>query len=356
MCYKESLAKPAPDCTRVLAGRVPGCLEWPLFFTGLRKSAMSSDPTSLSPALPSRRAVLSVCLAGVAWGMWWLPVRWLASLGLEGDLVSVAVYCLGALVVLPLVLFGAKRHRANARAALIVGVLFGTAMAMTNTALLYGQVVRVLLLFYLAPIWATLLNTFVLKAPIDPWRIAAIAVGLSGAAVVLGVGNGAGLPLPSSLGDWMGLGSGIGFAFGSLAIRMAHTGSERESRSPALQTCISFIVAALAELLFFTVLPTGAAYVPAHVWSALPAALVVAALWLLPQMWLFAWGAARIDPGRVAILMLLEPMTAALSAGILLDEPLGWRELIGAALIVAAGAIESWPCDSKDAGVPATEG
>ena len=320
---------------------------------------MSSVPSSVSP-IPARRAVLSVCLAGVAWGLWWLPVRWLASLGLEGDLVSVAVYFLGALVVLPLVLFGAPRHRANARAALIVGVLFGTAMAMTNTALLYGQVVRVLLLFYLAPIWATLLNTFVLKAPIDPWRIAAIAVGLSGAAVVLGVGNGAGLPLPSSLGDWMGLGSGVGFAFGSLAIRMAHTGSGRESpdaaqKSPALQTCASFVVAGLAGLLFFTVLPTSAAYVPAHVWSALPAALVVAALWLLPQMWLFAWGAARIDPGRVAILMLLEPMTAALSAGILLDEPLGWRELVGAALIVGAGAIESWPCDSSKSSAVATK-
>jgi drug/metabolite transporter (DMT)-like permease len=302
----------------------------------------------------ARRAVLSVCLAGIAWGLWWLPVRWLARLGLEGDLVSVAVYFLGALVVLPLVLFGAPRHRANARAALIVGLLFGTAMAMTNTALLYGQVVRVLLLFYLAPIWATLLNTFVLKAPIDPWRIAAVAVGLSGAAVVLGVGNGAGVPLPSSLGDWMGLGSGIGFAFGSLAIRMAHTGAGADSpavaqNSPALQTCISFVVAGSTGLAFFAVLPTHAAFVPAHVWSALPAALVVAALWLLPQMWLFAWGAARIDPGRVAILMLVEPMTAALSAGLLLDEPLGWRELVGAALIVGAGAIESWPCDQKPA-------
>jgi drug/metabolite transporter (DMT)-like permease len=313
--------------------------------------------SSISSA-PSRRAVLSVCLAGVAWGLWWLPVRWLARLGLEGDLVSVAVYFLGALAVLPLVLFGARRHRANARSALIVGVLFGIAMATTNTALLYGQVVRVLLLFYLAPIWATLLNTFVLKVPIDPWRIAAVTLGLSGAAVVLGVGNGAGLPLPSSLGDWMGLGSGVGFAFGSLAIRMAHTSSEREAphaaeQSPALQTCASFVVAGLVGLLFFIVLPTSATYVPAHVWSALPAALVVAALWLLPQMWLFAWGAARIDPGRVTILMLIEPLTAALSAGILLDEPLGWRELVGAALIVGAGAIESRPGASSKASVAA---
>ena len=46
---------------------------------------------------PSRRAALSICLAGVAWGLWWLPVRWLAGHGLAGDLVSVAVYALGGL-------------------------------------------------------------------------------------------------------------------------------------------------------------------------------------------------------------------------------------------------------------------
>jgi drug/metabolite transporter (DMT)-like permease len=294
---------------------------------------------SLSPITSSRRAVLSVCLAGVAWGLWWLPVRWLAGQGLEGDLVSVAVYFLGALVVLPLVAFGAKRHRAHARTALIVGVLFGTAMAMTNTALLYGQVVRVLLLFYLAPIWATLLDTFVLKSRLSPWRVLSVVLGLSGAAIVLG--GKPGIPLPSSLGDWMGLGSGIMFAFGSLAICMAHGSAEREERSPALQSLISFIVAGCAGALFFTLIPTGAALEPARILPALPAALIVAAFWLLPQMWLFAWGAARIDPGRVAILMLVEPMTAALSAGLLLDEPLGLRELIGAALIVGAGAIET---------------
>jgi drug/metabolite transporter (DMT)-like permease len=295
--------------------------------------------TAVSPVVSSRRAVLSVCMAGVAWGLWWLPVRWLAGKGLSGDMVSVALYSLGALVVLPIVLFGAPRHRANPRTAIIVGVLFGTAMAMTNTALLYGQVVRVLLLFYLSPIWATLLDTFVLKSPLSKWRVLSVVLGLSGAAIVLG--NSPGIPLPRSLGDWMGLGSGVMFGFGSLAICMAHTAAEREARSPALQSLASFIVAGFTGLVFFILIPTGAALDPAHILPALPAALVVSAFWLLPQMWLFAWGAARIDPGRVAILMLLEPMTAAISAGLLLDEPLELRELIGAALIVGAGAIET---------------
>jgi drug/metabolite transporter (DMT)-like permease len=54
------------------------------------------------------------------------------------------------------------------------------------------------------------------------------------------------------------------------------------------------------------------------------------------------WGAARLDPGRVSILLLLEVGVASLSAGLLTDEPFGWREAIGGLLIVGAGALESY--------------
>jgi drug/metabolite transporter (DMT)-like permease len=61
---------------------------------------------------------------------------------------------------------------------------------------------------------------------------------------------------------------------------------------------------------------------------------------LIPLTWLFIWAAARMDPGRVSILLLFEIVAAALSAGLLTDEPFGRRELLGGALIVAAAVIE----------------
>jgi drug/metabolite transporter (DMT)-like permease len=54
------------------------------------------------------------------------------------------------------------------------------------------------------------------------------------------------------------------------------------------------------------------------------------------------WGAARLDPGRVSILLMLEVGVASLSAGLLTDEPFGWREVAGGLLILGAGVLESY--------------
>jgi drug/metabolite transporter (DMT)-like permease len=78
----------------------------------------------------------------------------------------------------------------------------------------------------------------------------------------------------------------------------------------------------------------------AREWAALPVACSLALLWLIPQMWLYAWGAARLDPGRVSILMLVEPMVAVISAGLLLSEPLSGRELLGCVLILSAAVLD----------------
>ena len=77
--------------------------------------------------------------------------------------------------------------------------------------------------------------------------------------------------------------------------------------------------------------------------SVLTLALAVAAIavfWLLPQTWLFLWGAARLDPARVSILLLFELVSAAASASFLTDEPFGLREIAGCALIGTAALLE----------------
>ena len=73
---------------------------------------------------------------------------------------------------------------------------------------------------------------------------------------------------------------------------------------------------------------------------ALVAPLALCLIWLIPVTWMLLWGAARLDAGRVGILLLLEVMAAAASAAILTDEPFGWREGMGCVLIVAAGLVE----------------
>ena len=261
------------------------------------------------PISKPARAAAAVCLSGAMWGLWWIPVRGLARHGIEGDWISVAVYAMASLLLAPFALARLRKRRDAS-----IG---------------------------LAPIWATLIDVFVLKERLVARRLVTVACGLGGAAVVLGGGHaGIALPLPRSLGDWMGLAAGMAFAMGSLFLRKAETTAS--SNDPLIQSFMSFMVGWIVGCAFLGLFPSGPT--PAGpAWAAAPLAVVVVIAWLLPQMWLFMWGAARLAPGRVAILMLVEPMAAVVSAALLLDEPLGVRELAGSALIVLAAALEALP-------------
>ena len=68
--------------------------------------------------------------------------------------------------------------------------------------------------------------------------------------------------------------------------------------------------------------------------------LTVATIRLLPVITLTIFGASRLDPGRIAILLMLEIVVGLSSAALLTDEPFGPRELIGAVLILGASGVE----------------
>ena len=63
-------------------------------------------------------------------------------------------------------------------------------------------------------------------------------------------------------------------------------------------------------------------------------------VWAVPTMVLMMWGAQRLDPGRVGILLMGEVLVGAASAAVLTDEPFGARQFIGGGLIVAAALID----------------
>ena len=289
-------------------------------------------------ALTTRKAaaIPSLAVAGSAamWGLWWIPLRALDAQGLAGAWASLAVFGGATLVLLPVAWLRRANLRDSGRSALAVGLLFGAALVAWNHALIMGEVVRVTLLFYLAPIWGTLLGILMLGIRPSALRLGTIVIGLCGAAIVLGVEDG--LPVPHSLADWMGVAAGVLFALAAALIHRAGQVGDLE------RTLFTFAMATLFASLL--VLATPATVVPrwADIPDLLPLLFAATALWYVPNTWLIIWGAARLDPGRVSILLLLEVGVAALSAGLLTDEPFGWREAIGGLLIVGAGALESY--------------
>ncbi len=291
---------------------------------------MQALTTRNAAAIPS----LAVAGSAAMWGLWWIPLRALDAQGLAGAWASLAVFGGATLVLLPVAWLRRARLRDAGRSALAVGLLFGAALVAWNHALIMGEVVRVTLLFYLAPIWGTLLGILMLGIRPSALRLGTIVIGLCGAAIVLGFE--AGLPVPRSLADWMGVAAGFLFALGAALIHRAGQVGDLE------RTLFTFAMATLFA--FLLALATPASVVPrwADIPDLLPLLFAATALWYVPITWLIIWGAARLDPGRVSILLLLEVGVAALSAGLLTDEPFGWREAIGGLLIVGAGALESY--------------
>ncbi len=286
---------------------------------------MMNDQGPMGPSL-------AVALSAVMWGLWWIPLRALEAGGLSGDWASVLLFGAATLVTLPVALLRRRAFAAGGWLLLGIGVITGATFSTWNHALITGDVVRVSLLFYLAPIWATGFAFFALGEPLRPLRALSIVLGLSGAAVVLGFDGG--IPLPRSEGEWMGLVSGILFA-------LAATLSRKQGEAGGFErSVLSFAFGALVAFLFALFQPLSPPPAGEAVWAAMPL-LSGCVLWIIPLTWLLLWGAGRLDPGRVSILLLLEVVTAAVSATALTDEPFGWRELVGCVLILGAGFVEA---------------
>jgi drug/metabolite transporter (DMT)-like permease len=275
---------------------------------------------------------LVVAGSGLLWGIWWIPLRWLESSGLQGDSASLVLYVVAVALMLPFVYVRRQHMRTGGRYLILVGLFSGVAFGAWNHALIAGDVVRVTLLFYLAPIWGTLLGAAYFRDPVRPLRGLSILLGISGAAVVLGFQGG--VPVPRSIAEWMALGSGMFFAFAAVYSRKAPQVGMFE------KTFLNCVFGGLSALAMILLLPAGGDLSVRTVAPGIVLPLVLCLFWLVPVTWMLLWGATRLDAGRVGILLLLEVMAAAASAAILTEEPFGWREALGCMLIIAAGLVE----------------
>ncbi len=282
----------------------------------------------------ARLPSLAVAFSAVAWGLWWIPIRWLDERGLHGDWASMAIFGVTAAAMMPFMMARRGRLMSGGFTLLLSGASFGVMMVLWNHAVLIGEVVRVVLLFYLSPVWATLLAAILLREPIGPWRIIAMGLGLSGAAVILGFEGG--WPMPRSASDWLGLLSGVLFALSATLARRSRNVSGFD------KTCVSYVAAAVFAL-FLVWVDAGPAPLGSELIAALPLVLATSGLFILPATLLVFWGATRLDPGRVAILLLLELISAAAASAVLTQEPFGWREAAGCGLILLAGLAEATP-------------
>lgn len=160
---------------------------------------------------------LALIFNAFVWGVSWFPFRHIESHGLHPVWTTCIIY-----VAISLAMGFFRRHAWRGFAAYPMLVLLGLAAGFTNLgfnwAVTQGDVVRVVLLFYLMPLWSVLLGWAVLGERPTGGALARVALALTGVAVVLKT-PGVEWPVPSSLPDWLGLAAGFSFAVTNIVLR-----------------------------------------------------------------------------------------------------------------------------------------
>ncbi|WP_133489772.1 DMT family transporter [Aliiroseovarius marinus] len=273
---------------------------------------------------------------GAFWGFYWLPVRALTDLGLPGAWGTVAITFAATVVLSPVAFVNWRSYSQSSPVALLSVALGGAAFALYSVGFVYGRVAIIILLYFLTPIWSTLIGRYVMGWATPRLRVLAIAVGLAGLTVMLSA-NGE-VPLPKGVGEWMALLAGLLWSISTTGIRAKSTLRPIEA---AFIFAFGATIAALVLAPFLEAWP-GRTLLE-DLWQILGLAFVTGAIWWVLSIASLMWATVRLEPARVGILLMAEVLVGALSAALLANEHLTFVEIIGGAMVLCAGILEVWP-------------
>ncbi|WP_321805428.1 DMT family transporter [Burkholderia sp. BCC1993] len=279
---------------------------------------------------------LAILIGASVWGLIWYPLRILASLGLTGTLASAltsAVAFLFVVVVRHHTIATLRWHWVLPGIAITAGVtnlgfVWGT---------IHGEVLRVMLLFYLTPAWTAIYAHFLLRERLT-WAGAGLAALSIGGAMLMLWSPKLGMPLPANPAEWAGLAAGLSFAMSNVLVIKASR--ELPEMRAEMRTATLFggaaVFGAIASL--FEGLP--AAPAGGQLGTA---ALIIAAIGvtMAANNLLVQYGLARVPANRASIIMLFEIVITALSAWVFASELPSAREWAGGACIVLATLLSS---------------
>ena len=193
-------------------------------------------------------------------------------------------------------------------------------------AILDGEILRVILLFYLSPVWATILARLVLKEQLTTRAYVTLCIALVGALLILWHED-IGYPWPQSGADWMAISSGFAFALTNLFVHMAgRVGVQTKTVAAWLGVILLSGVALLVTDVNMETANT------LNMFSAVGVGFVLMTIMTVSVV----YGVTHMPVHRSAIILLFEVVAAAISSYLLTDERLGWREVSGGLIVVLA--------------------
>jgi drug/metabolite transporter (DMT)-like permease len=284
-----------------------------------------------APKSTSSLAVGALVINALVWGVSWWPFRDMQSHGLHPLWSTTLIYVLATVAVLawkP----GAWRVVVQHRGLLMLMVAAGLTNVGFNWAVTVGDVVRVVLLFYLMPAWSVLIAWAMLGEKPTTGSLLRLLLALVGVIIVLKSPESP-WPVPNSLADWLALAGGLCFAVTNVLLRK-HGNTPSESRMLAMfgGGAMMAITAALLGM--------GANIVPAPAFAmaGVPVAIGLCLAFMASNLAL-QYGAARLAASTTALVMLTELLFASLSSAWLGAAEFTTRTLIGGAVSVLAAML-----------------
>jgi drug/metabolite transporter (DMT)-like permease len=278
-------------------------------------------------------ASFGLLFGATAWGLIWYPYRLLAEAGITGIQSNLLTYAIA-------LMFGAMflgrqlwRERTLSSAALGIGLASGWANISYVLAVLQGEVMRVLLLFYLAPLWTLLLAYLLLNERSGKQELPVMALSLMGMLTMLWQGMNT-LPLPQNHAEWLALSAGFSFALSIVLTRRAtHLSLATKSLSVWLGVCVICLGLLSTETAPWENL-RHASVADWGLMTGIGALLFSATLFV-------QFGLTHTLANRAAIIFMFELAVGAASSYLLAGEVMSAREWLGGTMIICAALFEA---------------
>lgn len=278
-----------------------------------------------------RWPVVALIGSSVMWGGMWWPLKQINALGLGGIPLIVCAFGAAGLLLLPILVLQRLGWSGEGRFLLLIALLGGYANIAYTEALIYGEVLRVMVLFYLVPVWGVLGGRLFLGERIDWIRGLGVVLALSGAFIVLG-----GFKVLAGRISWtdlLAVTCGMAFAGNNLVFRARQ--APPVSSKVAAMMLGSVVLALPLALLDGRPWPQAAA--SSWAWVA-----AYGIGWMLLATAATQWAVTHMEAGRASTLIILELVTAVVSATLVGGERMGTGEWLGGILVIAAALLEAW--------------
>lgn len=282
----------------------------------------------MNAALARFGPVLGLLYASSFWGVVWYPTRLLQEAGMQGAWLTLVGYGAAFLAFAPFVRIAPGAIKADLWYVIPLILAAGWTNVAFVLAVLEGEVVRVVLLFYLSPVWTVLLGRWLLGEALMPRTWVMLGLGLGGALTMLwdpALGR-----VPLNQADLLAVSAGFAFALNNVLTRRI------TSLGVRAKTHLAWLGVVVVSLAWIALASPEWPQVTVGAWGA---AVALGLGGFLLSTLAVVYGVSNMPVQRSAVIMLFELVVGAVTAWWLAGELISLQEWVGGALILAAALI-----------------